>query len=111
MEAVKGMNMMLIHVAASTLNREEEGIEVVGRVAAMYLRGGNQLMWDEWWIGTELTQFDADAYMCSDFIMHLLPSFQLTGECKSSYAGPLRTMTWKGTHWPGQGHPWFVDRI
>jgi hypothetical protein len=62
MEVGIGMNMMLIHMAASTLNREEDSVEVVGRVAATYLQGGNQLMWDKWLIGLELTQFDTDAY-------------------------------------------------
>jgi hypothetical protein len=38
--AVKGTNTMIIHLAAATLNREVDGLGVVGGVAATYSRGG-----------------------------------------------------------------------
>jgi hypothetical protein len=60
---VKGMNKMLIHLAAATLNREAEGLGVVGGVAATYSRGGTEITSHDWVIGTDLTQFDADAYV------------------------------------------------
>jgi hypothetical protein len=55
-------NMMLIHMAGATLNREAEGLEIVGGAAATYSHGGNPLTWHLWVAGMELTQFDADAY-------------------------------------------------
>jgi hypothetical protein len=55
-------NMMLIHTAGATLNREAEGLEIVGGAAATYSHGGNPLTWHSWVAGMELTQFDADAY-------------------------------------------------
>jgi hypothetical protein len=58
-----GTNTMLIHVVAATLNREAEGLEVVGGAAATYLCRGNPLTWHQWVAGSELTQFDADAYV------------------------------------------------
>jgi hypothetical protein len=61
--AVKGMNTMLVHLAAATLNREAEGLGVVGRAAATYSRGGADITSHDWVIGTDLTQFDADAYV------------------------------------------------
>jgi hypothetical protein len=57
-----GMNTMLIHVAAATLNREAEGLGVVGGAAATYSHGGNPITWHQWVAGSELTQFDTDAY-------------------------------------------------
>jgi hypothetical protein len=62
-EAVKGTNTMLIHLATATLNREADGLGVVGGVAATYSRGGADVTSHNWVIGTELTQFDADAYV------------------------------------------------
>jgi hypothetical protein len=55
-------NMMLIHMAGATLNREVEGLEIVGGAAVTYSCGGNPLTWHLWVAGTELTQFDTDAY-------------------------------------------------
>jgi hypothetical protein len=46
---------MLIHLAAATLNREAEGLGVVGRVAATYSRGGADITSHDWVIGSELT--------------------------------------------------------
>jgi hypothetical protein len=59
---VKGTNTMLIHLAAATRNREAEGLGVVGGAAATYSRGGADITSHNWVIGTDLTQFDADAY-------------------------------------------------
>jgi hypothetical protein len=61
--AVKGTNTMIIHLAAATLNREVEGLGVVGGAAATYSRGGTDITSHDWVIGTDLTQFDADAYV------------------------------------------------
>jgi hypothetical protein len=58
-----GTSTMLIHLAAATLNREAEGLDVVGRAAATYLRGGTDITCHDWVIGLELTQFNADAYV------------------------------------------------
>jgi hypothetical protein len=63
MEAVKGTSTMLIHLAAATLNREAEGLGVVGGAAATYSRGGADITSHDWVIGTDLTQFNADAYV------------------------------------------------
>jgi hypothetical protein len=57
-----GMSTMLIHVAAATRNREAEELGVVGGAAATYACGGNPITWHQWVAGSELTQFDADAY-------------------------------------------------
>jgi hypothetical protein len=54
---------MLVHLAAATLNREAEGLGVVGGAAATYSRGGTDITSHDWVIGSDLTQFDADAYM------------------------------------------------
>jgi hypothetical protein len=71
-EAVKGSNTMLIHLASATLNREAEGLGVVGCAAATYSRGGAEITYSrggaeitshDWVIRMELTQFDADAYV------------------------------------------------
>jgi hypothetical protein len=62
-EAVCGLSTMLIHLAAATCNREVEGLGVVGGAAATYSRGGADITSHDWVIGTELTQFDADAYV------------------------------------------------
>jgi hypothetical protein len=61
--AVKGTSTMLIHLAAATLNRGAEGLGVVGGAAATYLRGGADITSHDWVIGTDLTQFNADAYV------------------------------------------------
>jgi hypothetical protein len=61
--AVKGTNTMLIHLASATLNRETEGLGVVGGAAATYSRGGADITSHDWVIGSELTQFDADTYV------------------------------------------------
>jgi hypothetical protein len=53
---------MFIHVAAATCNREAEELGVVGGAAATYARGGNPITWHSWAAGSELTQFDADAF-------------------------------------------------
>jgi hypothetical protein len=62
-EASHGTSTMLIHLAAATCNREVEGLGVVGGVAATYSRGGADITTYDWMIGSELTQFDADAYV------------------------------------------------
>jgi hypothetical protein len=62
-EAAMGMSTMLIHLAAVTRNREAEGLGVVGGAAATYSRGGADITSHDWVIGTELTQFNADAYV------------------------------------------------
>jgi hypothetical protein len=58
-----GTSTLLIHLAAATLNRETEGLDVVGSAAATYLRGGAEITSHDWVIGSELTQFDADTYV------------------------------------------------
>jgi hypothetical protein len=62
-EAVPGTSTLLIHLAAATCNREAEGLGIVGGAAATYSRGGADITSHDWVIGTELTQFDADAYV------------------------------------------------
>jgi hypothetical protein len=54
---------MLVHLAAATLNREADGLGVVGGAAATYSRGGAEITSHDWVIGTDLTQFDADAFV------------------------------------------------
>jgi hypothetical protein len=49
---VKGTNTMLIHLAAATLNREAEGLGVVGGAADTYSRGGAEVTSHNWVIGT-----------------------------------------------------------
>jgi hypothetical protein len=61
--AVKEPSTMLIHLAAATCNQEADGLGVVGCAAATYLRGGADLTSHNWVIGTDLTQFNADAYV------------------------------------------------
>jgi hypothetical protein len=53
---------MFIHVAAVTCNREAEELGVVGGAAVTYARGGNPITWHSWAAGSDLTQFDADAF-------------------------------------------------
>jgi hypothetical protein len=60
---VKGSNTMLIHLAAATRNREADGLGVVGGVVATYLRGGAEITSHDWVIGSDLMQFDANAYV------------------------------------------------
>jgi hypothetical protein len=60
--AVPDPSTMFIHVAAATCNREAEELGVVGGAAATYARGVNPLTWFSWVAGSELTQFDADAF-------------------------------------------------
>jgi hypothetical protein len=62
-EVSLGMSTMLIHLASATCNREVEGLGVVGGAAATYLRGGADITSHNWVIGTELMQFDTDAYV------------------------------------------------
>jgi hypothetical protein len=57
-----GTSTMLIHVAAATHNREAEELGVVGGAAATFTRGGNPITWLQWVAGSELTQFDTNAY-------------------------------------------------
>jgi hypothetical protein len=52
-----------VFLAAATCNREAEGLGVVGGAAATYSRGGAEITSHDWVIGTDLTQFDADAYV------------------------------------------------
>jgi hypothetical protein len=56
------LSTMFIHVAAATCNREAEDLGVVGGAAATYARGGNPITWHSWAAGSELTQFDANAF-------------------------------------------------
>jgi hypothetical protein len=63
MVAVTGTSTMLVHLAAATLNREADGLGVVGGAAATYSRGGADITSHDWVIGTNLTQFDADVYV------------------------------------------------
>jgi hypothetical protein len=52
-----------IRAITATCNREAEGSEVVGGAAATYSRGGAEITSHDWFIGSELTQFDADTYV------------------------------------------------
>jgi hypothetical protein len=56
-----GMNTMIVHLASATRNREAEGLGIVGGAAATYSQGGN-ITWHQWVAGSELTQFNADAF-------------------------------------------------
>jgi hypothetical protein len=83
-EAAKGTSTMLIHLASATCNREAEELGVVGGGAATYLRGGAEITSHDWVIGTELTQFDADAYV-------LARAAEVLAQCYTSeVAPPLR---------------------
>jgi hypothetical protein len=83
-EAAKGTSTMIIHLAAATRNREAEGLGVVGGAAATYSRGGADITSHDWVIGTELTQFDADAYV-------LARAAEVLAQCyPSEVAPPLR---------------------
>jgi hypothetical protein len=72
---------MLIHLAAATLNREAEGMGVVGGAAATYSRGGADITSHDWVIGTELTQFDADAYVLARMV-------EVLAQCYDSKVAP-----------------------
>jgi hypothetical protein len=52
--ASPGTSTLLIHLAAATLNREAEGLDVVGSAAATYSRGGVEITSHDWVIGSEL---------------------------------------------------------
>jgi hypothetical protein len=78
------MSTLLIHLAAATHNRETEGLGVVGSAAATYSRGGVDITSHDWVIGTELTQFNADAYM-------LARAAEILAQCYTpEVAPPLR---------------------
>jgi hypothetical protein len=79
--AVKGMNTMLVHLAAATLNREAEGLGVVGGAAATYSRGGVDITSHNWVIGLILTQFDADAYV-------LARAVEVMAQCYTTEVAP-----------------------
>jgi hypothetical protein len=76
-----GTSTLLIHLAAATCNREAEELGVVGGVAATYLRGGTDITSHDWVIGTELTQFNADAYM-------LARAAEVLAQCYTSEVAP-----------------------
>jgi hypothetical protein len=77
----KGTNTMLIHLAAATLNREAEGLGVVGGAAATYSRGGAEVTSHDWVIGSDLTQFDADAYV-------LARAVEVMAQCYTAEVAP-----------------------
>jgi hypothetical protein len=70
-----GMSTMLIHVAAATCNREAEELGVVRGAAATYACGGNPITWHQWVAGSELMQFDADAYVLAQTAEVLASSY------------------------------------
>jgi hypothetical protein len=80
-EAVKGTSTMLIHLASATCNRDAEELGVVGSAAATYSRGGAEITSHDWVIGTELTQFDADAYV-------LARAAEVLAQCYTSEVAP-----------------------
>jgi hypothetical protein len=82
---VKGTNTMLIHLAAATLNRDVEGLGVVGGAAATYSRGGADITSHDWVIGTDLTQFDADAYV-------LARAAEVLAQCYTKEVAPPDTI-------------------
>jgi hypothetical protein len=96
------MNTMLIHLAAATLNREVEALDVVGRAAATYSRGGSDITSHDWVIGTELTQFDADTYVLARaaevlahcYTMGVAPPDSIYIFCSSSPAIQAVLNTW-----------------
>ena len=53
--------MMLIHTAAKLVTRTFEEPTIVGGAAATFSVGGSAWTNSAWTIGSELTQFDADA--------------------------------------------------
>jgi hypothetical protein len=67
--------MMLIHMVGATINREAEGLEIVGGAATTYSRGGNPLTWHQWVAGSELTQFDADVHALARMVEVLASSY------------------------------------
>jgi hypothetical protein len=86
MEAAKGMSTMLIHLASATCNREAEELGVVGGAAATYSRGGAEITSHDWVIGSELMQFDADAYV-------LARAAEVLAQCYTpEVAPPLRIL-------------------
>ena len=56
-----GLSMMLIHTAAKLVTRTFKEPTVVGGAAATFSVGGSAWTDSAWTIGSELTQFDADA--------------------------------------------------
>jgi hypothetical protein len=84
--AVKGTNTMLVHLAAATLNREAEGLGVVGGAAATYSRGGADITSHDWVIGSDLTQFDADAYV-------LARAAEVMAQCYTAEVAPPNILT------------------
>jgi hypothetical protein len=82
--AVTGMNRMLVHLAAATLNREAEGLGVVGGAADTYSRGGVDITSHNWVIGSELTQFDADTFV-------LARAAEVMAQCYSAGVAPPDT--------------------
>jgi hypothetical protein len=79
--AVKDLSTMLVHLAAATLNREADGLSVVGGAAATYSRGGAEITSHDWVIGTDLTQFDADAYV-------LARAVEVMAQCYTAEVAP-----------------------
>ena len=55
------LNMLLIHTAAKLVTRQLEEETVVGGAAATFSVGGSPWTQSGWTIGSDLTQFDADA--------------------------------------------------
>ena len=58
----EGMSTMIIHTVAKVVSRHVGDLTVVGGVAATFSTGGSAWTNCAWTIGSELTQFDADAY-------------------------------------------------
>jgi hypothetical protein len=93
-EAARGTSTMLIHLAAATHNREVEGLGVVGGAATTNLRGGAEITSHDWVIGTELTQFNADAYVLAKaaetlaycYMQEVAPPLRIFFFCSSSPA-------------------------
>ena len=55
------LSMLLIHTAAKLVTRQLEEVTVVGGAAATFSVGGSPWTQSGWTIGSDLTQFDADA--------------------------------------------------
>ena len=104
------LNMLLIHTAAKLVERTLDERTVVGGAAAIFSMGGSPWTQSGWTIGSDLTQFDAEAaalakavevlaaFYCSEgatpppslYISHFFfIECNLGGEKPAVYEGPL----------------------
>ena len=62
MIAFEGMSTMIIHTAVKLVSCNVGDLTVVGGTAAVFSVGKSPFNTSSWTIGSELTQFDTDAY-------------------------------------------------